>query len=744
MYKFKKIGSNILIGSIFATSFLSTAKITTEIANHSNLFHTNDFVDIPEEMLNIKDGVLYGFKDGIKAADILNGKYTRLTIPEGVTEIVDFAFSYMFDGISTLIDEISIPTSLKKIGSYCFYRCFGVRHLIFTKILLSQLNEVGSYAFNSCGLEYLELPNSLQIIRKHAFDSAGAFNSLIFPISLKTVEESAFANCTNLSDLDLKAYKEIPHWLYQPKYIFENVGSESTGANVVHIDNAISSEDEWKEQLETKQWLGKNETAFSYDLACSSQILPEEYLYIVEGRDAKTHETFQVLDGFIKTDELDWNKYDTIQVPAQVQKISQNFGRQIPKTPKFHLTFAGSGAQILDDAFAECTGLIDVQLPSLKLIGTHAFYGCYNIKGTVEISAEEVSGGAFEGCTGIDTVFVSQETAKFQTNAFLGCKNISTVDFTSFGTGDQPDPEDWQGNIFNGISPTGIAYLPPNQTPAAKQYWKEHLPSYGIPIDKDPIRHSYANWVTKNVDFNKITSEGFNYSSNNRKLHGPNKPLSEIEKFNVIEFNPELEYITDGAFKNFFSMGGSGERPSWEIIWHNSLLEIGNDAFYGCEGVSSLISFPKSLISIGNNAFYRCFNLRGDFALPKYIQRIGSYAFGECILLHSENLEIPNTLKYLGSNAFLDTIVPKITVKQFSGKIDDYAFNNSNLKTIDLTDYPAIPEMQWELTDKSFATLEVSVPTKKQIIVANSADTWKQYLEAHGLDPNVWEVKVKE
>lgn len=65
-----------------------------------------------------------------------------------------------------------------------------------------------------------------------------------------------------------------------------------------------------------------------------------------------------------------------------------------------------------------------------------------------------------------------------------------------------------------------------------------------------------------------------------------------------------------------------------EIIIENDVQHIGNHAFYGCTGLTS-VTIPDSVTSIGNYAFYDCTGLT-SVTIPSSVESIGSLAFSNC------------------------------------------------------------------------------------------------------------------
>ena len=76
--------------------------------------------------------------------------------------------------------------------------------------------------------------------------------------------------------------------------------------------------------------------------------------------------------------------------------------------------------------------------------------------------------------------------------------------------------------------------------------------------------------------------------------------------------------------------------------------ELGDYAFYGCSGLTSL-TLPSSVTSIGSYAFYGCSGL-ASLTLPSSVTSIGWYAFEDCSGLTS--LTLPSSVTSIGSYAF--------------------------------------------------------------------------------------------
>ncbi len=79
-----------------------------------------------------------------------------------------------------------------------------------------------------------------------------------------------------------------------------------------------------------------------------------------------------------------------------------------------------------------------------------------------------------------------------------------------------------------------------------------------------------------------------------------------------------------------------------------SVTNIGNDAFYGCNGLTS-ITIPNSVTSIGYSAFYKCSGL-SSIVIPNSVTSIGGAAFSGCSGLTS--ISIGNSVTNIKKEAF--------------------------------------------------------------------------------------------
>ena len=122
----------------------------------------------------------------------VNGaEVTDLTIPSGITEVENFAFS----GCSSLT-SVTLPDSVTKIGSRAFQGCSGL-----TSVKLSKnLTATGYHTFEDCtDLRSVVIPNGIRCIQETVFSGCTNLVSVVIPKSVTTIQEDAFLNCWSLN-----------------------------------------------------------------------------------------------------------------------------------------------------------------------------------------------------------------------------------------------------------------------------------------------------------------------------------------------------------------------------------------------------------------------------------------------------------------------------------------------------------------------------------------------------------------
>ena len=109
----------------------------------------------------------------------------------------------------------------------------------------------------------------------------------------------------------------------------------------------------------------------------------------------------------------------------------------------------------------------------------------------------------------------------------------------------------------------------------------------------------------------------------------------------------DYESKTDSASGEEITTAPWGNQAKTVVIG-DGVTGIGNAAFYGCSGLTS-VTMGSKVTSIGESAFCGCTGLTG-IVLPGSVTGIGEYAFSNCESLTA--IEIPEGVTTLGNSAF--------------------------------------------------------------------------------------------
>ena len=135
----------------------------------------------------------------------------KLTIPDGVEKISDYAFAYCqnlisadipdsvrvigdraFEGCESL-KKVRLPEGLKEIEEYTFFLCFDLKSIA----IPDSVTRIGRGAFDGCSLSRISLPDGLISIGDEAF-SGCSFRKVRIPESVIEIGKNAFPKETQV------------------------------------------------------------------------------------------------------------------------------------------------------------------------------------------------------------------------------------------------------------------------------------------------------------------------------------------------------------------------------------------------------------------------------------------------------------------------------------------------------------------------------------------------------------------
>ena len=337
-----------------------------------------------------------------------SSSFTKLTIPEGYTDIVENAFY----GNTSLV-VVNFPTTLKAIDANAFLDASALTVVWFSE----GLETIGINAFSGTNLPFVILPASLKLIESGAFDIPSptddkVLEEVLFMGSVAPqIEKGAFGDerrdylCAGDA---LDAYKTA-------------LTASETGGSLYEFDDtrldfqgrytAAEGERFGIEFWMSGSWKGVVETVDSFEIVELSSY--DLFYYIggaVEDRRAALIEndtfTFKMYgadtDGFIIVDDVLYDyigSEEVLYIPENITEVAPDavqglatlkmviFGDKVTTVgdrafvgnPYLVSVIFGTGIDYIgDDAFSMATYLIDIHFPNAEkapsYIGKNAFY----------------------------------------------------------------------------------------------------------------------------------------------------------------------------------------------------------------------------------------------------------------------------------------------------------------------------------------------------------------------------------
>lgn len=282
-----------------------------------------------------------------------------------VTSIAPYVFH---DGGYGTITAVTIPKSMREIGSHAFWSCSKMTSLRFAGG--SELETIGEYAFHTCNtLTSVSIPASVKTIENFAFYGCSKMESLRFASgsNLKSIGEGAFYTCDGLTAVSLpEGLQSVGKNAF---YYCKNVETIYVPDTVTSIgENAFSYCDSLKSvtisgEMDLKKVL-LNDTLDT--LTLSGTFVQKA----VSARNVKLLDTItEVRDG-----AFEWQRIEQLILSQNLKTIG---AEAFEGTEITSVTLPEGIVTLGERAFASCGNLTTVNLPdSLQSVGKDCFTEC--------------------------------------------------------------------------------------------------------------------------------------------------------------------------------------------------------------------------------------------------------------------------------------------------------------------------------------------------------------------------------
>jgi hypothetical protein len=696
---------------------IGTATSASDIYNPSSSYNdygSNVFayctaletIVLPEKTTSLGSGVFYNCTSLISASlpstlktmgmDTFYGcsKLATVTFADNcaITSIPERTF-YNCSALTT----IRIPAAVEKISASSSYKrpfaYAGITSVTFEAN--SKLTEIGDYAFNSLSsLLSIDIPTTVTKIGEQAFDGCSSLASITLPNSVKSAGFKAFNGCSKATSLTIgSGLTEIG------SMAFYNLG----GLNAITVDPAntyFKSSGNCLISNSGELLLGSNTSVIPQDTTVTS-IADNAFYGCSELTTLLLPNSLQT----IGTQVFDGCKNLTYTESGNAKYLgsSDNAYLVLISATSTSITSCEINANtkiIYSKAFNNCSALGSIVIPAnIISISDNAFYGCSNLLEVQNLSNLTINKG--ETANGYVayyalSVYGANEQSSITTDA-NGFKYVVDGDSATLlaytGTATTLELPDKLGgkaySIYAGIFagnttlvsvtiPEGVTAIPANAFNGCTSLTTVSLPSTLTAIgDSAFYGCTKLTSITIPEKVKTLGSSAF-YGCTGLTEINLNATINDLSSYNNVFYNAGISAsgitlniganVTKIANYLFDPSGTSYYFPKITSVIFASgskCTEIGNNAFYQLNGVTSLV-LPEGLQKIGDNAFYYLTGVT-SIVFPDSLTTFGYEAIDT-----SSNLEyivIGKNVTSIGSYVFYS--VSKLKTVYFHGTADE-------------------------------------------------------------------------
>lgn len=524
----------------------------------------------------------------------LNGMMTTMTtlvIPEGATEIPDYAFigssleSVTLPSTLTKIGKgafsgsklknITIPAAVTELGDSAFKNCTSLTTI--TVAGESQLTTLGTYVFAGSGLTSITLPAGVTHLYKeysasYTFADCASLTSVTFLGEITELNGYAFQNCTALQSFTIPSTVKV-----LGNYLFAGSGLTS-----ITIPGTLE-----RMHTYTKSYLTKSGYTFQDCTALKTVIIENGFKYIngssFKGCTALTSVTFPASVTYVGANSFeDCTALTAISFPKDME------------------------ASIGDAAFKNCTSLSDVTFATgskITGIGSNAFVGTALTSIEIPASMTSIGASAFAG-TALTSIEIPASVTTIGASAFADCTTLTSV---TFATGSQVNSIG--ASAFKGTGLTSIT-LPENvETLTLGTSLFEGCASLSSITLGKSVKEISATMFLNCTSLASLTIPANVTALGKEAFRGSGLTSitipATVTKYGSSMFMDCLKLATvvyeDGCTR-IESSTFAGCTALTSVTLPDTMTYIGMDAFEGCTSLS-VIEIPASVVSLYRGVF---------------------------------------------------------------------------------------------------------------------------------------------
>ena len=326
---------------------------------------------------------------------IINGEGI---IPNGTTEIEDYAFFYIND-----LTSINIPNSTTKIRKSAFSECEALTSVN----IPDSVTEIGEGAFEGCkALTSVNIPNSVTKIGNFAFCECEALTSINIPESVTEIDcYYVFDSCFELAIIIVDEGNTV----YDSRNNCNAIIETKTNRLIQGCANTVIPDSVTE--------IG--ERAFSSCWALTSINIPDSVTKIGEGafQECKALTSITIPNSVTEIDNSAFSWCETltnVNIPESVTKIDSAVFRGCLGLTSIIVADENK----VYDSRNNCNAIIETKTNRL-------IQGCANT--VIPDSVTEIGNWAFDACKRLKSITIPKSVNKIGVSVFFWCDELTSV-----------------------------------------------------------------------------------------------------------------------------------------------------------------------------------------------------------------------------------------------------------------------------------------------------------------------------
>jgi len=454
---------------------LRTVDLPVSLKNYGNNAFRNTSPNFFLSVSDIRHWLSIEFKGNPPMVAVNGSIINNLVIPEGVTEIKDYAFAYNKELLS-----VTIPDSVETIGRFAFESCSSLKSVT----LGTGIKSIGGSCFSSC-----------KALTDVYIKDAGAFANIDFTVQSSNplyLAENLYLNGTLVEDISVNGNGKISKYAFLG---YEKLKSVTVGEGVTSIGDYAFADCiklEYVTLSDTVETLGNyvfsgctflRQPTFGKGLCSIGDYAFENChtyfyeIYLPEGLEevgkylfnnnrflTAVHlpSTLKKINGPLSMNTWNVVAYHIEDISAWLKiEFSNDYSHEKTVFPVLYLNgeplreltvpeditvipdncFKNYGAlesvvfhegvtTVGDNAFSGCNALqrVDFKNSHITEIGDFAFSGCTNLR-DLELPhhVQKLGASAFSNCQSITSLEIPYTLKTIGNSAFGGCSNLKRV-----------------------------------------------------------------------------------------------------------------------------------------------------------------------------------------------------------------------------------------------------------------------------------------------------------------------------